>query len=423
MQPIADDRLRLIFTCCHPALAHGRTGRADPANARRADDARDRPRLPRARSRPSPSAWSAPSARSATPASPTASRRAELLPERLDGVLARGLPGLQRGLRGDRPATRSIRARAVRRGDPAGTDRGVAAPRRAGGGRAARPDAAPRRAARGARRTGAASSILLDDQDRARWDAGADRRGPGAGRARRCACGAAGPYQVQAAIAALHDEAATPAETDWPQIVALYRTLQRMAPSPVVELNLAAAVAMADGPAVGLAMMDGIAASGELDDVPVPARRSGGPAAAARAAVRGGGRVSPRAGPDDERAGARVPGTPACARLAGLAAAGQRGPVDASHPAWPLAGRSRAQADPGSGRPGRVARRPLVRGSHARRGARSRSRTRNRSYDSSASNGHAGHRCRAGRRSSTRRARPRTLNSPGTSGSSIAWTA
>ena len=59
-----------------------------------------------------------------------------------------------------------------------------------------------------------------------------------------------------------------PAETDWPQIVTLYQTLQRMAPSPVVELNLAAAVAMADGPAVGLAMMDGIAASGELEAYP-----------------------------------------------------------------------------------------------------------------------------------------------------------
>jgi RNA polymerase sigma-70 factor (ECF subfamily) len=77
-----------------------------------------------------------------------------------------------------------------------------------------------------------------------------------------------GPYQLQAAIAALHDESATPADTDWTQIATLYVALQRMTPSPVVELNLAAAVAMADGPAVGLAMMDGIAASGELDSYP-----------------------------------------------------------------------------------------------------------------------------------------------------------
>src|SRR4029079_13902550 len=70
------------------------------------------------------------------------------------------------------------------------------------------------------------------------------------------------------AIASLHDEASTSADTDWAQSAALYGTLQRMTPSPVVELNLAAACAMADGPAVGLAMMDGIAASGELDSYP-----------------------------------------------------------------------------------------------------------------------------------------------------------
>jgi RNA polymerase sigma-70 factor (ECF subfamily) len=80
--------------------------------------------------------------------------------------------------------------------------------------------------------------------------------------------GRPGPYQVQAAIAALHDEAATPADTDWRQIATLYRALRGMAPSAVVELNFAAAIAMADGAAVGLAMMDGIAASGELDRYP-----------------------------------------------------------------------------------------------------------------------------------------------------------
>ena len=69
-----------------------------------------------------------------------------------------------------------------------------------------------------------------------------------------------GPYQLQAAIAALHTEAG---ETDWPQIVALYRELQRLVPSPVVELNRAAAVAMADGPEHGLEQIDRIEA---LDD-------------------------------------------------------------------------------------------------------------------------------------------------------------
>jgi len=109
--------------------------------------------------------------------------------------------------------------------------------------------------------------VLLDDQDRSRWD---DER-IAEGRALIAAALAQqrpGPYQVQAAIAALHDEAATAADTDWPQIAVLYRRLLEMTPSPVVELNLAAAVAMADGPAVGLAMMDGIAATGELEAYP-----------------------------------------------------------------------------------------------------------------------------------------------------------
>jgi RNA polymerase sigma-70 factor (ECF subfamily) len=117
-------------------------------------------------------------------------------------------------------------------------------------------------------RVGAAGElILLDDQDRGRWDA--ERIAEG-----RALVAAAlterrpGPYQLQAAIAALHDEAATPADTDWTQIATLYRALQRLVPTPVVELNLAAAVAMADGPAVGLAMMDGIASSGDLDSYP-----------------------------------------------------------------------------------------------------------------------------------------------------------
>ena len=77
-----------------------------------------------------------------------------------------------------------------------------------------------------------------------------------------------GPYQIQAAIAALHDEAPSWDDTDWAQIVELYRALLALDPSPVVELNLGAAVAMADGPAVGLAMIDGAAMGGALEDYP-----------------------------------------------------------------------------------------------------------------------------------------------------------
>jgi RNA polymerase sigma-70 factor (ECF subfamily) len=78
--------------------------------------------------------------------------------------------------------------------------------------------------------------------------------------------GRPGPYQVQAAIASLHDQAASPDATDWAKIAALYESLQRMIPSPVVELNLAVAVAMREGPATGLAALDGLVSTGALDD-------------------------------------------------------------------------------------------------------------------------------------------------------------
>ena len=75
-----------------------------------------------------------------------------------------------------------------------------------------------------------------------------------------------GPYTLQAAIAAVHAEAPTAAETDWRQIVGLYDVLLRVEPTPVVELNRAAAVAMRDGPAAGLTVVEAILARGELAD-------------------------------------------------------------------------------------------------------------------------------------------------------------
>ena len=108
--------------------------------------------------------------------------------------------------------------------------------------------------------------VLLEDQDRSTWDRRAIHEGVGlVRRALRSAARAAGPYALQAAIAAIHAEAVTPEETDWPQIVALYGLLVRVQPSPVVELNRAVAVAMADGPSVGLAILEGLDASGALD--------------------------------------------------------------------------------------------------------------------------------------------------------------
>ena len=106
--------------------------------------------------------------------------------------------------------------------------------------------------------------VLLEDQDRSLWDRG--QIGEGVTLIERAlAARRIGPFQVQAAIAAVHAEAATPAATDWAEIVGLYDVLLRVAPSPVAELNRAAAVAMRDGPEAGLALIDAILARGELE--------------------------------------------------------------------------------------------------------------------------------------------------------------
>ena len=105
--------------------------------------------------------------------------------------------------------------------------------------------------------------VLLADQDRSRWDRGLVAEGAALVE-RALTSRRFGPYTLQAAIAAVHADAPTAAETDWPQIVALYDVLMRADPSPVVALNRAVAVAMRDGPATGLALIDGILAAGEL---------------------------------------------------------------------------------------------------------------------------------------------------------------
>ena len=107
--------------------------------------------------------------------------------------------------------------------------------------------------------------ILLENQDRSRWNRGQIAEGVALVE-RALLSRRFGPYTLQAAIAAVHSEASEAAATDWPQIVALYSLLARAEPSPVVELNRAVAVAMRDGPAAGLALMDAIFARGELTD-------------------------------------------------------------------------------------------------------------------------------------------------------------
>ena len=118
----------------------------------------------------------------------------------------------------------------------------------------------------GARIGPSGEPVLLLDQDRARWDHLLVHRGLAALERAEKLGGAFGPYALQAAIAACHARARTPTETDWARIAALYDALAQLAPSPVVELNQAVAIAMAFGPAAGLALVDELASEPLLKD-------------------------------------------------------------------------------------------------------------------------------------------------------------
>jgi RNA polymerase sigma-70 factor, ECF subfamily len=116
---------------------------------------------------------------------------------------------------------------------------------------------------RAARTSPSGDLILLDDQDRSLWN----RAQIEEGRAlvtRAMASARIGAYTLQAAIAAIHADARDPAATDWTQIVSLYDVLAQAEPSPVIELNRAVAIAMRDGPAAGLELIDAILLRGEL---------------------------------------------------------------------------------------------------------------------------------------------------------------
>ncbi len=118
-------------------------------------------------------------------------------------------------------------------------------------------------ARRPARASAAGDIILLEEQDRSLWNAPQIREGVGLVE-RALASRRFGPYTLQGAIAAVHAEAPTAVATDWRQIVGLYDVLLRVEPSPIIELNRAAAMAMRDGPEPGLALIDAIIARGEL---------------------------------------------------------------------------------------------------------------------------------------------------------------
>ena len=118
---------------------------------------------------------------------------------------------------------------------------------------------------RAARTSPAGELVLLGDQDRSRWNR--DQIAEGAALVERALSSRRfGPFTLQAAIAAVHAEAPSATATDWAQIVGLYDVLVRADPSPVVELNRAAAVAMRDGPSAGLGLIDAILARGDLGD-------------------------------------------------------------------------------------------------------------------------------------------------------------
>lgn len=119
-------------------------------------------------------------------------------------------------------------------------------------------------------RTGSGGEpVLLLDQKRSRWDTLLIRRGLGALARAESLTTSPGPYTLQAAIAACHARARTPDQTDWERIAALYVRLAEVAPSPVVELNRAVAVAMADGPGAGLSLVDAIADEPALANYPL----------------------------------------------------------------------------------------------------------------------------------------------------------
>ncbi len=262
-----DDLLRLIFTCCHPALALEaqvaltlRTvcslPTASVARAFLVSEETMAQRLVRAK------------AKIRAAGIPYRTPPRELLDERVLGVLAAIYLVFTEAYAGD--PRQSLAAEAIglaRRLDlllpGRGDVRGLLALMLL------------HEARRPARYDGAGDLVLLEDQDRGRWDRAMIAEGLALVGPALQAATPPSPYAVQAAIAALHAEAQTPEATDWRQIVGLYAVLMRLAPSPVIELNHAAALAMVDGPAAALPRIEALAARGGLDGYDVlPAVRA-----------------------------------------------------------------------------------------------------------------------------------------------------
>jgi RNA polymerase sigma-70 factor (ECF subfamily) len=251
-----DDMLRLVFTCCHPALAletqvaltlrtvcQLTTGQV--ARAFLVAEETMAQRLVRAK------------AKIRAAAIPYRTPPLEQLDERILGVLAVIYLVFTEAYAGD--PRRSLAAEAIglaRRLDALLPGRGAV--------RGLLALMLLHEARRPARYDAGGDLVLLEDQDRALWSRPMIAEGLALVQPALTAARPPSAYAVQAAIAALHDQAAAPADTDWRQIVGLYAVLMRLAPSPVIELNHAAALSFVDGPQAALLRIEALAARGQL---------------------------------------------------------------------------------------------------------------------------------------------------------------